>query len=624
MLIIILNQLTTDQSRKRGTSIASSNSSTKSASPFLSAPLTLGQCTVCSEPDLPPMNRLAKCSDCGDLYHQSCHSPPLTKAVLEEAAEQWKCRKCKNTQDTATQFQNSAESGFPLGTRKPSGLSVTLKRYDADRTLEESVKMNKSSLTALLQRHAEWKSPTLKKSQCPPGVIDDLDIRRRSTSSVILKADKVDAAEESPMRRNSVDVSAVVNLGSQQGPPVAIVKDIVMVEERETVTTEIHPPLTVENSAVLLSETISSEELPPTVRAPLPPGTDEGELSQREISHHVSSGEAVPSIKPPNLMIPASQPSDSSQLSPSTPTKMAVLEPESPPVIRPHHRVDSKRDLVISDSEEETSPKRAKKTGIAATRKAAMKSATRIIPPSNGPVKTAMSSRLGGQVSSSATVRNAPSSARATAPSSSARADAKRTSEGGRRASVVAKKSGSKARLETPISEQSDTTSKSKETLVNVAVAPEKERELNTPVSPMAHGIRLFPRPSSPLPAIRPTDPGESQRYSLKLILTTGSNKNEPLVLDNEPAGFDFSTPYPIPLSQTIAQTPIALSPKPKRIKDEKNDFDILSLVPRDAVPILEEGKLAFREGTIDLRTGNLKRGARKFKVGRILPGELL
>jgi hypothetical protein len=38
---------------------------------------------------------------------------------------------------------------------------------------------------------------------------------------------------------------------------------------------------------------------------------------------------------------------------------------------------------------------------------------------------------------------------------------------------------------------------------------------------------------------------------------------------------------------------------------------------------VLEDGKLAFREGTVDARTGQLKRGARKFKVGRIIPGEL-
>lgn len=56
-----------------------------------------------------------------------------------------------------------------------------------------------------------------------------------------------------------------------------------------------------------------------------------------------------------------------------------------------------------------------------------------------------------------------------------------------------------------------------------------------------------------------------------------------------------------------------------RRKRSQKRDnFDILSLVPEAAVAVLDEGKLAFREGAVDLRTGQLKRGARKFKVGKV------
>lgn len=58
----------------------------------------------------------------------------------------------------------------------------------------------------------------------------------------------------------------------------------------------------------------------------------------------------------------------------------------------------------------------------------------------------------------------------------------------------------------------------------------------------------------------------------------------------------------------------------PRKRSQKKDDFDILSLVPEAAVAVLDEGKLAFREGTVDIRTGQLKRGARKFKVGKIAP----
>jgi hypothetical protein len=101
--------------------------------------------------------------------------------------------------------------------------------------------------------------------------------------------------------------------------------------------------------------------------------------------------------------------------------------------------------------------------------------------------------------------------------------------------------------------------------------------------------------------------------------LSTGSEKNQPVVVDHEDRGFDYSTPYPAPPSRVQRHVPF--SPRRKRSQDKKN-FDILSLVPPLAVPVLEDGKLAFREGAKDARTGHLKRGARKFKVGRINPGE--
>jgi len=173
-----------------------------------------------------------------------------------------------------------------------------------------------------------------------------------------------------------------------------------------------------------------------------------------------------------------------------------------------------------------------------------------------------------------------------------------------------------KSRTETPISEQ-------REFSKTIATKQEKEREgnLGTPVSPVQlNGVVQFPRHVSPLPTTRPADSGGSQQYSLRLILTTGSNKNERLILNNEPVGYEYLTPYPIPLSRAI-QRPVPASPRRPPCA-EKSNFSVLSLVPNRAVPVLEEGKLAFREGVIDARTGHLKRGARKFKVGKIVPGE--
>ena len=154
-----------------------------------------------------------------------------------------------------------------------------------------------------------------------------------------------------------------------------------------------------------------------------------------------------------------------------------------------------------------------------------------------------------------------------------------------------------------------------------IAKAP-KEMEkltLRSPISPIQSGINRILRPPLPLPSIRPDDPGASQQYSLRLLLTHNTADHSALLQDPDPPGY-YSTPYPVSLSR--AKPARAPSPVEKR-SQTKRDYDILSLVPNDAVPVLEDGKLAFREGSYDIRTGHLKRGARKFKVGKIVPGEL-
>ena len=181
-----------------------------------------------------------------------------------------------------------------------------------------------------------------------------------------------------------------------------------------------------------------------------------------------------------------------------------------------------------------------------------------------------------------------------------------------RKSAVVAKKSGSNFREPATLEQ-----------------VPNKRKDVNkgelrSPVSPIQSVHSLLRQPS-PIPTIRPIDRGASQQYSLQLILSKGASKNSPgLLIDNGSPGFDYSSPYPISLNrvrQPERSTPASL---PRKRSREKNNFDILSLVPDAAVAVIEDGKLAFREGAVDGRTGQLKRGARKFKVGRILPGELL
>ena len=542
------NPLIADPPRKRRLSIASSSSSHYSRlsnSPFLSSTLTSGTCTVCSEKDIPPLNRLARCVECSSLYHQSCHSPALTKAILEEAGGNWICRICK-------QKHESTDEKLPALTKRrcSSGLSVTVKRANYDeKALEETVMTNKSCFSSLLQKHAAWKGPTGLQCTTPKTTGADAATQKHSTTiaSASIDVDRLSAPE------SHSETVAAKDVGVQETSPL----DSTTTSKTSTSIT----PLTRVKSI--------SESPQPAIR-----DSALGEVTLQEVSLE----EVVPSVKPPEKEIPASQLSDSSQHSPND----MILEPNSSPIIRPRNRAHRKRDLVISDSEDELASKQAKTT---ISPRAAMKSASSTRPPLSKPAPLKLPLMSGSSV---------------------------KTPTLARKSAAVARKSGLKLReSKTPES----TAMKGKE--VN-------KEELRSPISPI-QSVHHFLRQPSPIPATRPTDPGASQQYSLKLILSKGASKNNPgLIIDNGSPGFDYSTPYPISLTRA-AQPPRAkpTSPFPKRSR-EKNNFDILSLVPEAAVPVIEDGKLAFREGAIDGRTGQLKRGARKFKVGRIIPGELL
>ena len=547
-------------------SSSSSGNSRISSSPFLLAPLTSGVCIVCYEKDIPPLNRLAQCSECSSFYHQSCHMPALTKAILEEAGGNWYCRQCKQKRE-AMEAEKESVKRMPSLLRRSSGLSVTLKSND-EKALEEGVMMNKSLNTKLLQRHAaQWKSPTTPRAQLLPKATPPAEPDGRAEQIPLLSKENMSV---NPKKSDDIP---------NPGAPEA------------RISTQRNVEITMESSQPATKESLSS----PIVTAVKPRSSSEslqqalvdGELSPSEKTFQAfSPAEAVPSIKPPEKAIPASQSSEPSQVT----SDISIDETDSPPIVRPRPR---KRDLVISDSEEESPPKRVK---VGIPPRAAMKSATpmtRVVLHEPAPAKVSMMTASRSSKSPAVARKSMPNLASA----------------------KVAKKSGIQFRdSNSPTSERSDSIPKSKE-------SGNERMDLRSPISPIQSDMHRISRLTSPLPAIRPVDPGASQQYSLRLLLTSGTSNDTTPSIDNYP-GFDYSTFYPGSL--ILRQRPAPPPSAPKQRSRDKKNFDILSLVPNLAVPVLEDGKLAFREGAIDARTGQLKRGARKFKVGRIIQGELI
>ncbi|XP_022915100.1 integrator complex subunit 12-like [Onthophagus taurus] len=56
-------------------------------------------CVVCKGMDVGARNRLIECCECQILYHQECHSPPVSQ---EEADQTWTCQSCKNAKQVYT------------------------------------------------------------------------------------------------------------------------------------------------------------------------------------------------------------------------------------------------------------------------------------------------------------------------------------------------------------------------------------------------------------------------------------------------------------------------------------------------------------------------------------------
>lgn len=567
------SSLIVDRPQGRHLSIASSSSSHHSrvsSSPFLSGLVTLGICIVCLERDKPPINRLARCSKCSSLYHQSCHNPVLTRSVLEKAGENWVCRMCKQKEIAKAAVDASpptSKNSVPMVSRS-SGLGVVSKMPASDeKILEETVMVNKSSYSDLLQRHAaQWKSPTSQRESKLANVVEEQETV------------EIERANSEPMRTLSEDSTRTSRRESEDvdrplAPGLQVAKKTVSLTGRAR---------SISPLAELKPDTPKCVALQTTSINHVSPGQElaEADVMPNGVTfQEVRFGGTVSSINPQDKDIPASQSPSSVELS----LDFKIVGSDSPPVIRPSNRLRRKRELVISDSEEEYFPIQAKKS-IAP--KAAMKSApsTRLLITSPVPIKLPI-------MSSPSLTKKPPESARKSA--------------------VVAKKSGTKLRnAEAFIFRKS----------VDPPVRKGKQGgDLRSPILPVQSNDRRIPRPSL-TPAERPSDLGESLQYSLRLILTTGMSSNTEPLDSSKPPEFEHSSLYPLSLSR--ARRPVPASPVKTRSRD-KNNFDILSLVPDAAVPVIEDGKLAFREGAVDGRTGQLKRGARKFKVGRIIPGEL-
>ena len=499
-----------------------------------------------------------------------------------------------NEQQRKTQTDGLTETvvvtwteGQSLGTSvvdtvpKARVLAVRKKSHD-EKVLEQVTSTNRSSHKNFLQMHQDY----LRQWKSPRSHLEEFPLVHESKELDPTEEEKAKLAEPLP-------TTVQGELETSAKPKLALVSKTknakVAMKSASKSVIPIPSPRTTSSPEMSRSVVKSFSKTPSESPAPGPSGPN---LMEDEVSfQEVSKAEAVPAIRSPaKKAIPASQPSDSSQqLSPA----LTLMEPDSPPIIRPAKRLNSKRALVISDSEEEYAIP-AKRARVTPSPRAAMKTASSVSPPLRKPAPLRF-----------------PQVPVSSPPKSKAAAE--------RLSNRVAKKS---AIIKSRSSEPPDPTISK----LSPAVKPTPSVP-RSPVSPALTTSIRHVLSQSPLPSTRPTSPGASQLYSLQLIMTAGSSK---ITVDrttpSEVSAPLFSSPYPPVTSMRAPARPTAstasssssIAPGLRKRSQKRDDFDILSLVPEAAVAVLEDGKLAFREGTVDLRRGQLKRGARKYKVGKI------
>lgn len=68
-------------------------------------------CVVCRRIDLSAKNRLIECVGCNSLYHQDCHKPQISDALLnDELEDSWCCTNCTKLSKTQTLIASPAKS----------------------------------------------------------------------------------------------------------------------------------------------------------------------------------------------------------------------------------------------------------------------------------------------------------------------------------------------------------------------------------------------------------------------------------------------------------------------------------------------------------------------------------
>ncbi|GAB7352042.1 hypothetical protein MBLNU459_g2553t1 [Dothideomycetes sp. NU459] len=94
-------------------------------------------CKVCRKPNSPAINMIVLCDGCDNAYHQRCHKPPISRAVLNDSDSQWFCADCIVSKAALRQDQDDMPTSgklrkTPKQTRVPREVTRTASPLDTE------------------------------------------------------------------------------------------------------------------------------------------------------------------------------------------------------------------------------------------------------------------------------------------------------------------------------------------------------------------------------------------------------------------------------------------------------------------------------------------------------------
>lgn len=106
------------------------------------------ECSVCTGTLSRPGNQLVVCDGCGDLYHQTCHAPPITADALQQPA--WHCAACVGAAGAAVADRDGLLKVSPLATAAvAAAANPTVDAYVTAESMLETEDYDGSGASAL-------------------------------------------------------------------------------------------------------------------------------------------------------------------------------------------------------------------------------------------------------------------------------------------------------------------------------------------------------------------------------------------------------------------------------------------------------------------------------------------